>query len=32
VRSNLEPLTSFLAWGDLSDPNDVEFGAFLGIR
>jgi len=32
VRSNLEPLTSFLAWGDLSDPNDVEFGAFLEIR
>jgi len=32
VRSNLEPLQSFLAWGDLSDPNDVEFGAFLGIR
>ena len=32
VRGNLEPLESFLAWGDVSDPDDVEFGAFLAIR
>ena len=32
VEANLEPLESFLAWGDLSDPNDIEFGAFLAIR
>ena len=32
VSANLEPLDSFLAWGDLSNPNDVEFGAFLTIR
>jgi hypothetical protein len=32
VRANLEPLESFIVWGDLGDPNNVEFGAFLGIR
>lgn len=32
VEANLEPLTGFIAWGDLSDPNDVEAGAFLEIR
>ncbi|MCP9485075.1 MAG: DUF3352 domain-containing protein [Gaiellaceae bacterium MAG52_C11] len=31
VRENLEPLRSFLVWGDASDPNDVEVGAFLEI-
>ena len=31
VRDNLEPLESFLLWGDASDPNDVEVGAFLEI-
>jgi Protein of unknown function (DUF3352) len=31
VRANLEPLRSFVAFGDLSDPNDVEVGAFLEI-
>ena len=31
VRENLEPLESFLLWGDASDPNDVEIGAFLEI-
>jgi len=31
VRENLEPLESFLLWGDASDPNDVEVGAFLQI-
>ena len=31
VRENLEPLESFLLWGDASDPNDVEVGAFLEI-
>jgi hypothetical protein len=32
VEENLEPLGSFIAWGDVSDPNDVELGAFLTIR
>ncbi len=32
VLENLEPLESLLVWGDLSDPNDVEAGAFLAIR
>ena len=32
VEENLEPLGSFLAWGDVTDPNDVELGAFLTIR
>ena len=32
VGANLEPLGSFLAWGDLSDPDNIEFGAFLAIR
>ena len=32
VRANLEPLRSFVAFGDTSDPNDVEVGAFLQIR
>jgi Protein of unknown function (DUF3352) len=32
VEENLEPLGGFIAWGDLSDPNDVEGGAFLEIR
>ncbi len=31
ARENLEPLESFVLWGDASDPNDVEVGAFLGI-
>ncbi len=31
ARENLEPLESFLLWGDASDPNDVEVGAFLEI-
>ena len=31
VRANLEPLKSFVAFGDLSDPNDIEVGAFLEI-
>ena len=31
ARQNLEPLESFVLWGDASDPNDVEGGAFLGI-
>ena len=32
VSGNLEPLESFLAWGDLSDADNIEFGAFLSIR
>ena len=32
VLENLEPLGTLLVWGDLSDPNDVEAGAFLAIR
>lgn len=32
VEENLEPLSGFIAWGDLSDPNDAEGGAFLAIR
>ena len=32
VQENLEPLDTFLLWGDLSNPNDVEVGAFLTIR
>ena len=32
VLENLEPLDTLLVWGDLSDPNDVEAGAFLAIR
>jgi len=32
VSGNLEPLESFLAWGDLSDADNIEFGAFLAIR
>jgi len=31
ARENLEPLESFVLWGDASDPNDVEVGAFLEI-
>jgi hypothetical protein len=31
VTENLEPLESFIAWGDLRDPNNIELGAFLGI-
>ena len=31
VQENLEPLESFLLWGDASDSNDVEIGAFLQI-
>lgn len=31
VRANLEPLRSFVAFGDTSDPNNVEVGAFLEI-
>lgn len=31
VRANLAPLKSFVAFGDLSDPNDFEVGAFLEI-
>ena len=31
VRANLDPLRSFVAFGDVSDPNDVEVGAFLEI-
>ncbi|MGI9113358.1 MAG: hypothetical protein ACR2GT_14385 [Gaiellaceae bacterium] len=31
VRENLEPLESLVVWGDASDPNDVEVGAFLQI-
>ncbi len=31
ARENLEPLESFVVWGDASDPNDVEVGAFLQI-
>ena len=31
VRANLEPLKSFVAFGDTSDPNDIEAGAFLEI-
>jgi hypothetical protein len=31
VRANLEPLRSFVAFGDTSDPNDVEVGSFLEI-
>lgn len=32
VRANLEPLRSFVAFGNTSDPNDIEVGAFLQIR
>ena len=32
VLENLDPLETLLVWGDLSDPNDVEAGAFLAIR
>lgn len=31
VRANLDPLRSFVAFGDVSDPNDVEVGAFLEV-
>jgi hypothetical protein len=31
VRANLEPLKSFVSFGDISDPNDIEVGAFLEI-
>lgn len=32
VKANLEPLESFVAWGDVSDPDEPEFGLFLEIR
>ena len=32
VRENLEPLESFVAWGDVSDPDAPELGLFLEIR
>ena len=32
VRANLEPLRSFVAFGDVSNPDEVEVGAFLEIR
>lgn len=32
VQANLAPLDSFLVWGDLSDPNNVEAGAFLRVE
>jgi hypothetical protein len=32
VQENLEPLESFVAWGDVSDPDAPELGVFLGIR
>jgi hypothetical protein len=31
VAENLEPLESLLVWGDRSDPDDVELGAFLAV-
>jgi len=31
-RASLEPLESFLVWGDTSDPNEPELGVFLEIR
>lgn len=32
ARANLEPLGSFVAFGNTSDSNDIEVGAFLEIR
>jgi Protein of unknown function (DUF3352) len=32
VEENLEPLDTFLLWGNLSTTDEVEIGAFLGIR
>ena len=32
VEANLEPLESFVAWGDISDPSEAEFSFFLEIR
>lgn len=32
VRANLEPLRSFVAFGNTSDSNNIEVGAFLEIR
>jgi len=32
VQANLEPLESLVVWGDVSDPNEPEFGLFLQIR
>ena len=32
VQANLEPLESLIAWGDVSDPDEPQFGLFLGIR
>jgi hypothetical protein len=32
VQANLEPLESFVAWGDVSDPDEPELGLVLEIR
>ncbi len=32
AQANLEPLESFVAWGDVSDPDEPEVGLFLEIR
>ncbi len=32
VQANLEPLESLIGWGDVSDPDEPQFGFFLGIR
>ncbi len=32
VQANLEPLRSFVAWGDVSDPDAPELGFFLEIE
>ncbi len=32
VQANLEPLESLLAWSDVSDPDEPEFGLFLEIE
>lgn len=32
VSANLAPLDSFIAWGDLDSPDEVEVGAFVAIR
>lgn len=32
VSANLEPLRSFVAWGDVSDPDEPELGFFLEIE
>lgn len=32
VQANLEPLESLIAWGDVSDADEPEFGLFLAIR